>query len=177
MNIVEKFSPEHYGNCMDVSDILSNIAYLSDIDDRPAVYGLYIKSYPRLTLLYIGSTKNMWKRFINLIGFDHTFTYRLYLRLLERELRRDVSEEEADNLWYDDKKTRLKIVQKINRLFKHVCIKIEYVESEEEARKYEKLLINTYKPLNPHYKRNWKILENLLRFIEHREGPCTMNQA
>jgi len=85
-----------------------------------------------------------------------------------------VGEEEADNLWYDDRRTRLKIVQKINKLFKHVCIKIEYVGSEEEARKYEKLLTNTYKPLNPHYKKR-KMFEKLLRFIEHREEPCTMN--
>ena len=112
----------------------------------------------------------MRRRFIEIIGIDHTFTYRLYLRLLERKLGRDVSKE-ADNLWYDDKRTRLKIVQKINKLFKHVCIKIEYVESEEEARKYEKLLINTYKPLNPHYKKKRKVLENLLRFIENQEEP------
>jgi len=172
MDIVEKFSPEYYGNCMDMSDILSNIACLSDVDDRPAVYGLYIRSYPRLTLLYIGSTNDMWRRLIDLVGFEHTFTYRLYLRLLERELGRDVSEEEADDLWYNDRKTRLKIIQKINKLFKHICIKIEYVESEEEARKYEQLLIDTYKPLNPHYKENREELEKLLRFIECREKPC-----
>jgi len=170
MNIIDKFSLDYYDNCIDLSEILSDLTKLSDIDEKPAVYGLYIRSYPQLTPLYIGSTNNMWRRFIELIGFNHTFTRRLYLRLLEKKLNKEVSEKEADELWYTHREIRLKVIQTINKLFKHVCIKIEYVESEDKARELEQELISKYTPLNPHYKKKEKELEKILRFIRTKDS-------
>jgi hypothetical protein len=146
---LRKLTPENLRDC---------------VDEESGVYVIYKDSDSKQRPLYVGGTKSLNLRLSQLLGtihFDHTFTWGLFLREMERMSQYD--ENRYLQFWDGDKKSREEIVRKIERLldklwFKHVELgeHAEYRELEAETQ-YE------LKPLNPHLKKSEIPLDDLLR--------------
>jgi len=152
-------------DCEPLLDLLTDLVTLSDIDNKPGVYAIYLRDEGRCRLLYIGETSSLRRRFVELVSFNHTFSWRLFIRLLEVELGRSVKGDEAEKLWYKDKDLRRKIVKKMEDFFKKTCVKWKTLEgvNVNERRQIEKELINKLKPLMPHKKNRKSIFKDIFK--------------
>jgi len=146
-----------------LSDIDNKLS-ISLSDDKPGVYAIYLRDEGGCRLLYIEETSSLLKRFTQFVSFNHTFSWRLFMRLLEEELGRSVKSSEVLKLW-EDSSLRRKIVEKIEDLFKKTCVKWKTMEgvNVNERRQIEKELINILKPLMPHIKSRTSILKNIFK--------------
>jgi len=138
---------------------------ISDLDDKPGVYAIYLRDQSGCKLLYIGETSSLFRRLVDLIGFRHTFSWRLFIRILEEKLGRSVKDREADKLWYEDKDLRKEIVKEVSDFLRRTCIKWRVLEgsNRDERRSIEKELVNKLKPLEPHEKGRFRLLKGLLK--------------
>jgi len=150
--------------CEHFLNLFTDLVTLSDIDNRSGVYAIYLRDEGGCRLLYIGETSSLLRRFVELVSFNHTFSWRLFIRLLEVELGRSVKNSEALKLW-EDRSLRRKIVKKMENFFKKTCVKWKTLEgiNVNERRQIEKELINKLKPLMPHKKNRKSIFKDIFK--------------
>ncbi|OYT50425.1 MAG: hypothetical protein B6U73_04115 [Desulfurococcales archaeon ex4484_204] len=152
--------------CKSINKML-RVYSLLNLKEKPAVYAIYVrKDKNRCEPAYVGSTGNMRRRFTELIGFEHTFTWRLLVRFLEMEIGGAVKEKEARNILNRNKKLRRRIAKSMERVLSKMCIKIKYVSKSGEAEDLEELLNEHLQPLKPHVKRS-RTLKRVLKLIEY----------
>jgi len=155
---------EFFRSC-DGCEPLLDLVTISDLDNKPGVYAIYLRDQGGCKLLYIGETSSLFRRLVDLIGFRHTFSWRLFIRILEEKLGRSVKDREAIKLWYEDKDLRKEVVKEVGDFLRRTCIKWRVLEgsNRDERRSIEKELINRLKPLEPHEKGRFRLLKGLLK--------------
>jgi len=136
---------------------------------EPGVYAIYNGPDAKQRPLYVGSTKELDRRFgqlVETVYFFHTFTERLFWREAEQMSGRKYTNKELyDQFWFGNKKDREEIIMKIERLFNKLWFK--YVElldwEKDEYEELEKEVQKDLKPLNPHLRDSKITLDDLLR--------------
>jgi len=154
---------EFFGSC-DGCEPLLDFTTISDLKNEPGIYAIYLRDESECKLLYIGETSSLFRRIVNLISFNHTFSWRLFIRILEEKLGRSVKGYEAEKFWNEDKNLRKEIVRKVGAFLGRTCIKWKALNeiSRDERKLLEKELINKLKPLMPHKKGRIHLLKELL---------------
>jgi hypothetical protein len=72
---------------------------------------------------------------LQLFGLDHTFSWRLWIAILEIERGERIKERDANSIWYSDRGVRLRAMEIVDEIFRRICIKWYPLRDIDEKRR------------------------------------------